>query len=104
MHLIDYVEGTYKGTIVGEKDKKPHGTFTFRNGNVYTGEVRKVPVPDSNFFLIKPHGIGKMVSASGETYEGEFKNGLRSGLGVYTKNNGKIYQGQFVDNQILRCT
>ena len=98
-YLIDYDEGRYIGTIDSENGKKPHGTFTFRNGNVYTGEVIKKPVRNSNMFSIIGNGIGKMVSEIG-VYEGEFKNYKLNGYGVYTRSNGKIFEGKFVDNQI----
>lgn len=60
------------------------GTFTFANGDVYTGEIKEG----------KCHGKGKMTSAKGE-YAGEFDGGSRHGHGTYTFKSGAVYVGEW---------
>jgi hypothetical protein len=59
---------------------------TFGDGSVYRGGVRGVEL----------HGKGEFVSKSGFRYSGEFKDGLKQGLGTYTWQNGDKYTGEFV--------
>jgi hypothetical protein len=49
----------------------------------YTGDCKKG----------KAHGKGKAIGI--DTYEGEFKNGLPDGIGIYTWGNNNIYNGAF---------
>lgn len=44
----------------------------------------------------QPHGIGKMRYASGEIYEGEWKNGAWYGTGIYTLADGTTFFGSFI--------
>ncbi len=53
----------------------------------YTGEVN-----GKN----KPHGIGKMVWFYGKVYEGEWKDGSRTGRGKLTYSDGGFYDGEWV--------
>jgi len=50
----------------------------------YTGDCKKG----------KAHGKGKAVGA--DTYEGEFKNGVPDGQGVYTWSNRNMFDGRYV--------
>lgn len=43
--------------------------------------------------------IRVMTLPSGDRYEGEFRNGLFNGWGVYTYQNGDRYEGEFADDQ-----
>lgn len=36
----------------------------------------------------KPHGYGKYTWGNGDTYEGDFSEGSRSGVGILRKFNG----------------
>ena len=49
------------------------GTYTFKDGSVYTGEMKGR----------KPNGRGKTVFKNGDVYEGEYVKGKREGYGVY---------------------
>jgi len=42
-----------------------------------------------------PDGYGAETYPDGSSYEGQFKNGQRSGLGVYYFTNGRIYEGEW---------
>jgi hypothetical protein len=44
-----------------------------------------------------PHGLGKMTFALGGNYEGEFSEGKPNGRGTLLLPNGNIYVGQFQD-------
>ncbi|MBK6587100.1 MAG: hypothetical protein IPG22_02100 [Acidobacteria bacterium] len=41
------------------------------------------------------NGKGKMIYGSGDTYDGEFVNGQRHGMGTYRTKDGQVYVGQF---------
>ena len=46
-------------------------------------------------FLETPDGYGAETYPDGSSYEGQFINGQRSGLGVYYFTNGRIYEGEW---------
>jgi hypothetical protein len=50
----------------------------------YTGDCKKN----------KAHGKGKAIGI--DTYEGDFKNGLPDGQGIYTWSNRNVYEGKYV--------
>lgn len=60
------------------------GTHTFKDGSVYTGEMKGR----------KPNGKGKTVFKNGNVYEGEYVKGKREGYGTYTFPDGEKYEGQ----------
>lgn len=43
------------------------------------------------------HGYGVMTESNGNKFEGFFKNGEKSGKGVYKYFNGDIYKGYFLE-------
>ena len=45
------------------------------------------------------NGNGKHTYASGEVYEGEFKDGKRNGNGKHTYADGAVYEGEFKDDE-----
>ena len=45
----------------------------------------------------KMHGRGKYTYASGDVYEGEFKDDKRNGRGKYTYASGDVYEGEYKD-------
>ena len=59
------------------------GTIFYRNGAVYSGEIR----------FGRRHGRGKMKFKNGEIYEGEWKNNDRSGQGSHSWPNGDRFEG-----------
>lgn len=40
-----------------------------------------------------PHGLGKMTYINGDSYEGEWKDGMKVGKGIYKFANGDLYEG-----------
>lgn len=61
-------------------------TITFNDGTLkYNGSL----------VAHKMNGKGTLVFENGDTYEGEFKNGIFHGRGTYTSASGWKYVGQF---------
>lgn len=50
------------------------GTYTFKDGSVFTGDM----------VAGKPSGKGRTLFKNGDTYEGEYVKGKRQGNGIYT--------------------
>ncbi len=48
----------------------------------------------------KPHVEGKVNWDNGDTYDGEWKNGLKEGFGIYQWKNGDKYQGGWMANKM----
>ena len=65
------------------------GTHTFKDGSVYTGEMKGR----------KPNGKGKTVFKNGNVYEGEYVKGKREGYGIYMFPDGEKYEGQWFQDQ-----
>lgn len=61
-------------------------TLQYKNGDFYKGEVNR---------YMLAHGKGVMNYHNGSVYEGEFRNGLRSGAGTYETAEGDKYIGSF---------
>lgn len=55
------------------------GTYTFKDGSVYTGDLESG----------RPNGNGKTVFKNGEIYEGHYVKGKRQGKGIYTFPDGE---------------
>ena len=71
-----------------EKENMPtsNGDATTYTGYIKAGDSKK-----------EKHGPGVIVYKSGDEYQGEFKDGLKAGVGQFTyKSNGSIYQGEWV--------
>lgn len=100
---VSFPEGVYYGTYVGvNKRREGTGTFTFKDGSVYTGEWKDD----------KMHGKGKLksnqiVEISGDKvknrrgveYNGKWVEGKLQGMGR-AKDIGIDYDGNFVDGRI----
>jgi len=56
--------------------------------NLYRGQTK-------NVFPFLSHGIGTMIFAGGEVYEGYWENGQRSGHGRLVHVNGSTYIGEW---------
>ena len=56
------------------------GTYTFKDGAVYSGEMNKR----------KPNGKGKTIFKNGDVYEGEYVKGKRKGYGTYSFTDGRV--------------
>ena len=96
--------GTYisaKGfKYVGEwKDDSNHGvgTYIWANGDKYVGEFR------DNYF----HGFGSMYYLApgqnqGDIFHGEYKDGVKNGIGTYIWQNGKGDVSYYIDDKEIK--
>ena len=48
----------------------------------------------------KPHGRGRMTYLNGDEYIGNFINGIKSGYGIFYKNDTFTYRGNFEDDEM----
>ena len=46
-----------------------------------------------------PHGFGRVLDASGECYIGEYRDTLRHGHGVFVTADGKVFEGEWVNDE-----
>ena len=103
---------TYEGEFQYDK-LTGTGTYTFRNGDVYTGTLIDAVKQghglytwadgskyDGNFENGLADGYGIFVMGSdGSRYEGYFKNGVKDGEGEFYFANGDYYKGSFVGDK-----
>ncbi|OUM70332.1 hypothetical protein PIROE2DRAFT_37381 [Piromyces sp. E2] len=83
------VKGTFK------EDGSINGTITYKNGNVYKGDI-------DIFYAASGHGTMKY--ADGSEYEGEMDDDERHGKGFLKKRNGNEYRGEWAYNDIIKGT
>ena len=53
------------------------------------------------FFKDEYHGRGEVSFPNGDTYEGNYKNNLQHGFGVYTFSDGRIESGQYEKGKFI---
>ena len=81
------------------------GTYTYPNGNKYTGEYRNGQRDGKGTMYIVAKGVSNkdyIGSNVPSTYVGEFRNGRLNGHGVWTTQNGDRFEGTFVDNILVK--
>lgn len=81
------------------------GTFTYGNGNVYTGEYRNGMREGIGKIRIVAKGVSNantIASNIPATYEGEWRGNRINGHGIWFTDDGKKYEGDFVDNVMIR--
>ena len=67
-----------------------YGTYTYKDGNIYTGEFKNG----------EPNGQGTFTSVDGDISVGEFNDGELHGQGTITFANGEIHTGEFNNDQL----
>lgn len=88
--MVYTIGDTYEGDFVNGK-KAGHGTYTFKNGQVYVGQ----------FSDNLRNGKGKFTFSDGSIYEGSFVNDNFIGHGIYTAKSGSKQTGKFTVGQIV---
>jgi len=74
--------------------------INFSNGDVYSGTVKiKSENLNTSKYPFLLHGFGKITYKSGDQYEGEWINDLKSGLGEYQSKDGDLYNGQWKEDK-----
>jgi len=85
---ITYKNGDiYEGFLINNK-RFGKGKYTYSTGDIYEG----------NWINDKCNGRGKFTCTIG-VYEGEYKDGMFNGKGIYKFNNGEIYEGEYSFNK-----
>ena len=79
----------YTGDIDQNGNFTGNGTYTFANGDVYTGSL----------IAGVRNGKGTLIRASGAKYVGDWKNDLANGSGMLIFPNGDKYTGMFKDGK-----
>lgn len=72
-----------------EAQKLKIGTYTFKDGSVYQGELEGG----------RPSGKGRTEFKNGDVYEGEYVKGKRQGKGIYTFPDGEKYDGEWFQDR-----
>ncbi|OMJ67734.1 hypothetical protein SteCoe_35027 [Stentor coeruleus] len=77
---------SYKGNYLEGILKHGNGTYTYANGDIYTGEWNEN----------KKHGIGEMIWANGQKYNGYWEFDEIKGQGTMQLTDGTKYHGGFI--------
>ncbi len=80
----------YKGYFTFEGDRQGVGIFIFIDGEKQTGE----------WHLNKLHGSARCSYPTGNSYWGEYKDGINEGYGTFKWANGERYKGQLKQGKI----
>lgn len=81
------------------------GTYTYPNGNIYTGEYLNGQRSGNGMIRILAKGRTTNTYISSEvpsTYVGEFRNDKINGHGIWKTDNGQRFVGDFVDNLMVK--
>ena len=101
-------QGTYtypnRDKYVGEWKKGKYygkGTYIYANGDKYVGEWKKVKYnkPDNQRGR---NGTGTYTYVNGDKYVGEWKKGLRHGKGIFIHADGKILEGIWKKDKLVK--
>ena len=103
--------GTLNRYVLGTKTNNKYPTYTYKNGNQYTGKLvngnlqgkgifkwANGDLYEGDFLNGDLQGKGILKWASGNSYEGDFINGERTGKGIFKWANGDSYEGDFLNN------
>ncbi|OMJ74414.1 hypothetical protein SteCoe_26671 [Stentor coeruleus] len=92
--LRNYSPGVNESIYRGESDAegRPHGRGI---------KVDKQGKYIGYFFEGKPHGMGRLISNTGDIYQGEFRKGKLHGSAVYISSDGTRYEGTFKKGKLM---
>ena len=106
LHLrkrVMYTEGRPSGTeeyyrddgsVVYYDDNTKNGRIMLKDTVIYEGDLLKMKSGD-----IVANGSGEGICYEG-SYKGQWKNGMRSGKGVLICKDGRIFEGEWKDDQL----
>jgi hypothetical protein len=103
---VTYPNGcTFKGTFDSEKVKQGPGVYVWMGPGAEEEEVVEKARYEGEYKNGMRHGVGMFVYPNKDVYEGEFSENKMHGEGTYTYNstakggNPDIYSGSFVDGK-----
>lgn len=103
---VTYANGcTFKGTFDSEKVKQGKGVYVWMGPGAEEDSVEEKARYEGDYKNGLRHGVGKFVYPNKDVYEGEFNENKMHGEGTYTYNstakggNADIYSGGFVDGK-----
>jgi hypothetical protein len=114
-----YGEDTGRGKIVGENSshdpwtyegelfqgfRKGHGKYISADNIVYEGEFTGDYTQRDNGAIAPDFFDGRITASypNGAKYEGEWQGGRYHGTGIFTSASGDVFQGQWVDNRLIK--
>ncbi len=50
----------------------------------------------------KPHGKGKFIKVDGESYEGNYQDGMKHGSGIQTFPDGRAYEVEYINDELVK--
>jgi hypothetical protein len=86
-HTITSENGRYEGDVL-DGQRYGQGTFTWDNGDVYSGD----------WYAGQMHGLGLLVFQGTGQYKGSFVDGKRVGQGTFVWVDGHRYEGTWKDD------
>ena len=93
---ITYPNGDYfQGQINQDKQKHGHGKYVWVE--TVEDEVKEIASYDGEYVNSKKEGLGKMIFPNGDSYHGMWKNDVMEGDGTFMYANGDIFSGNFVN-------
>jgi len=81
---------------IDESEVEHKINFEVGEGAHYTGQMKQAYDHGSNNVTWIKHGKGQQVWPDGAKYDGEWRNGMAEGVGVFNHANGDVYQGEFI--------
>ena len=76
--VIKFKEGRYEGEVNSSGDPEGSGSLEYPGNDEFLRQLY-----EGDFVNKKAHGKGMMRWNQGDKYEGEWKDGLRHGRGIY---------------------
>lgn len=91
---IGKYDASLKQTPVDDKEVVTQTDYKMKDGAVYSGQMKHV-----NDEVYVKHGKGKQIWKDGAFFDGEWRNGVASGLGHFQHANKDVYVGEFMNDK-----
>lgn len=106
------------GNFVADRIVSGTGKLSFENGSSYVGhfqdarfsQIKEIAsqswdkysvAKQTAFCHMTQNGVGKLIHASGESYEGQFLHGKYHGKGKWVLSNGDCFEGTLKENKLV---
>ena len=87
-------EASLKQVPINEKEVVIKTDYKMNDGALFTGQMKHVK--DDSFVK---HGKGKQTWIDGASFDGEWRNGVASGVGHFQHANTDVYVGEFTNDK-----